>query len=838
MSSSWRNVRPNPVLLPLSPAADSVSSASSLDLGSEDLALDMTSEGSSTNSPGKSRIRPHAKYYFRETNIQLVIEDVIYNIPRILLSQLSVRLLDLFEQPADVLPPGWIIHNTLLGEKIYINHGANLVQQTRPCAVGPFTDACPLFGVTVQEFDAFLSVVIRDRDDHDELKLDKGGWVSVLKLATLWDIDSIRALSLRHLNMPKFALSSFERLRISRMYLVTEWLDDALQGLIRRTESLTKSEFALMTDEDAEVVTSSREQAASSGVKSPPAPGSAVPSRADSHIYAHAPSVAGSQRSAVPSQAPTQTYTSVPSPAGSVGTPPLTLPPGTRTPSRPLSQVLTRAPSAAADAPPAISRTSPWASKVPSPIVSRAPTGTRFASPVSPPPGEEPALDSVAEGQAFAPEEPAVEATAVEPEPAPEVPAEEPVAEPEPALEPEPEVKKPSKPLTKAQQRKLEREQRAAAASDILEPPAAAAGPPAELPPIVEEEPVQRSGIPYHYLSDEEDDPPSPPPPCAFETDFETGSEVEEPLPAPPAPACSAASRGGSKQSSRVPSQAQSRAPASKWGSPAPSVRAASPPPPPEKTPSPQPNAEGGAGFPSFLNSSSTSPGEEAGGFGLGGLLGGSAKKASGWGWGGFGGGASGQTSPNPQQEPPAAVVPKRKMESTWGAAVPVTASRDSAWGGGGGGQEKEKADEGWVFGAANKGKGKSSAWGAMTDNNKNSGSLGGTGWNDTTSFFDPPAVADQLHLDTNAGAGAGEAPISTVPPSALTDNFSRLTTPPGERADGAEDPAAAEQKDEKKDEEEDDDWYNQGKKKKAGKGGANAGTRAPVAKGKAKYKR
>ena len=259
-------------------------------------------------------------------------------------------------------------------------------------------------------------------------------------------------------------------------------------------------------------------------------------------------------------------------------------------------------------------------------------------------------------------------------------------------------------------------------------------------------------------------------------------------------------------------------------------MRAASPAPPPApaKSPSPQSNADAGVGLPSFLQ---TSPGDESGGFGLGGLLGGAAKKASGWGWGGFGGGGgSGQTSPNPQQE-----VPKKKIESAWGAAAATPASRQSAWGG----ETDEKADDGgWSFGGANKGKGKGNAWGAMSNNNNNSGSLGGGGWNDTTSFFDtlgsdPTPVADQLHLDTSAGAGDGEqGPISAVPSSALTDNFSRLTTPPGERADGAEETAAPDQKDEpEKKEEEEDDWWNEGKKKKKGaKGGATGGAGAGAA--------
>ncbi|VDC02837.1 unnamed protein product [Peniophora sp. CBMAI 1063] len=337
MFSPWKNVPLNPT--PSPSTVESPSSISSYDSGTEDFAPDMASDRSASVSLTSRCIRPHERYYFHEPNVQLVVEDAVYNLPRTLLSRLSARFRECFNRGADVLPPGWLVHKTDLGEHIYINCTAGLAQKTRPSVVGSFADAYPIFGVTAQEFDAFLSVIIREQEEDDRYN-NKGKWLSVLKVATLFDILFIRTIALRHLDSPAVALTPLERLQIGRTHDVSDWADNALRALIQRAESLREDEVTSMRAKDVVFVTSSREQAARKAQCD------------ESNPYL--------QRATTPTNPMTHVHSPIPRLANSSNASPLTPPLGSPAPIFMAS--------AAADALPATSRGSLWGSKVPSPM--------------------------------------------------------------------------------------------------------------------------------------------------------------------------------------------------------------------------------------------------------------------------------------------------------------------------------------------------------------------------------------------------------------------------------------------------------------------------------------
>ncbi|PIL33318.1 hypothetical protein GSI_04769 [Ganoderma sinense ZZ0214-1] len=109
------------------------------------------------------------------------------------------------------------------------------------------TEACPLFleSIKADELKDFLRVlfVTADPEDASSVPQIPTSWVSVLKLASLWQFTSVRKKALEHLKSED-CLSRFE---ISRHYGVPDWFLPALKDLIYRSEPLTADEILRLT---------------------------------------------------------------------------------------------------------------------------------------------------------------------------------------------------------------------------------------------------------------------------------------------------------------------------------------------------------------------------------------------------------------------------------------------------------------------------------------------------------------------------------------------------------------------------------------------------------------
>ncbi|VDC02875.1 unnamed protein product [Peniophora sp. CBMAI 1063] len=221
-------------------------------------------------------VEKHRLYYFEEANVQILvgrsaayvtpalthvvlIHYVLYNVPRTVLTLHSPWFRERLEQPAQPLPPGWIVHTSSSGDDIYINHRLEVVQAQRPDAslVESFPEAYFIFDVSAFEFDALLAILLPGNYNHRAL--DKEQWVAVLKLSTLWRFSSVRSLALRYLT-PLLAHAPLERLVIARAYGVDSWVDSAIQDLQLRDTPLCSDEVGQLARADVVLIARARER--------------------------------------------------------------------------------------------------------------------------------------------------------------------------------------------------------------------------------------------------------------------------------------------------------------------------------------------------------------------------------------------------------------------------------------------------------------------------------------------------------------------------------------------------------------------------------------------------
>ncbi|KAF9536800.1 hypothetical protein CPC08DRAFT_731502 [Agrocybe pediades] len=91
----------------------------------------------------------------------------------------------------------------------------------------------PIFlpGVTASEFRIFLRVLYPFMNQSGVTKSDE--WLSVLRLATLWDFKKIRSRAITHLNYHSFLTkkSAAEKISIGRQYRVACWIKDGYETL-------------------------------------------------------------------------------------------------------------------------------------------------------------------------------------------------------------------------------------------------------------------------------------------------------------------------------------------------------------------------------------------------------------------------------------------------------------------------------------------------------------------------------------------------------------------------------------------------------------------------------
>ncbi|VDC00613.1 unnamed protein product [Peniophora sp. CBMAI 1063] len=196
-----------------------------------------------------SRIPKHHAYYFEEGMVRLLVGDVLFNVPRHILTFHSSWFCERLLQPKRTLPPGWTKCTTSRGD-VFVNHQLGLVDANFPGLLPSNDlkeDTFCIYGASAREFEALLAVLMPI--DYSSRNLTKEQWIAVLKLSTIWRFRSVRNLSIQHL---KHALGDapLERLLAARAYDVHRWVDGAIQDLVSRDEPLTTNEAAQLSVTD------------------------------------------------------------------------------------------------------------------------------------------------------------------------------------------------------------------------------------------------------------------------------------------------------------------------------------------------------------------------------------------------------------------------------------------------------------------------------------------------------------------------------------------------------------------------------------------------------------
>jgi len=104
-------------------------------------------------------VKQHERFYFDDGSVEFLVENVLYKVHRSIFARHSPWFRERFQQPVDSLPPGWQVHQTPLGENIFINHTLGGVSFIHPRPKGNHVDAIVLDDITPLEFDSFLTVL-------------------------------------------------------------------------------------------------------------------------------------------------------------------------------------------------------------------------------------------------------------------------------------------------------------------------------------------------------------------------------------------------------------------------------------------------------------------------------------------------------------------------------------------------------------------------------------------------------------------------------------------------------------------------------------------------------
>ncbi|KAI0033615.1 hypothetical protein K488DRAFT_84734 [Vararia minispora EC-137] len=203
-------------------------------------------------------VRLHEKYYFHDGSALFLLDDLLYNLHRSLLAQHAPGLHDLLIQPADALPEGWELHTGPAGARAFVNFTAQCIAFDAPRTIDSATGATVLTGVSVDEFDSFLSVLYPA--DPGALDLTHAQWTAVLSLSTRFAAPALHALALRRLSaLLPVESAPLERLLLARAHDVHSWAEGALLCLCRRRAPLGAHEVSRMAPGDVALVAAVRE---------------------------------------------------------------------------------------------------------------------------------------------------------------------------------------------------------------------------------------------------------------------------------------------------------------------------------------------------------------------------------------------------------------------------------------------------------------------------------------------------------------------------------------------------------------------------------------------------
>jgi len=116
-----------------------------------------------------------------------------------------------------------------------------------------------LDGISKHDFKAFL-IFLYPLSIEDTRQLTQEQWVSVLKLATLWQSTNIRSLAIRHLReLWDRVKDSASRVIYGYKYDVQEWIIEGYTNLAKRQKGLSAEEANLLGPEATRIVYEIRE---------------------------------------------------------------------------------------------------------------------------------------------------------------------------------------------------------------------------------------------------------------------------------------------------------------------------------------------------------------------------------------------------------------------------------------------------------------------------------------------------------------------------------------------------------------------------------------------------
>ncbi|GJE99208.1 hypothetical protein PsYK624_154570 [Phanerochaete sordida] len=201
-----------------------IQATSSPRASAQDLPIPATETAQNVSSVKQAQYK-HPKYYFDDGSVLFLVGGLSYRVHRYLFSRES---------------PYW---------------SALLPRESN-------SDTFDLADKDTHDFDAFLDVLYSTCYRSPDISTTRE-WSAVLRLATEWSFDGIRALAVERLEP---IASPIEKLVLSYSHAIAEWRSAAYTALCARNEPLTASEVAAMQAEDVALIMSVRETLLREGV--------------------------------------------------------------------------------------------------------------------------------------------------------------------------------------------------------------------------------------------------------------------------------------------------------------------------------------------------------------------------------------------------------------------------------------------------------------------------------------------------------------------------------------------------------------------------------------------
>ncbi|KZV76877.1 hypothetical protein PENSPDRAFT_660838 [Peniophora sp. CONT] len=170
---------------------------------------------SRVSTPGlQSEPIKHPRFYYKDGSLSFWFEDALFRIHGSVFASLS---------------PFW-------DKKLDSVESLNMMQED--------------IDVSSTELSSFLSILYPMNFCEPEFR-SVGEWTAVLRLASIWEFESIRELAIKQLDG---RLLPLDRLVLSRSYDIPDWLLDGFVGIILRDEPLTTEELQRLSPSIQDIV--------------------------------------------------------------------------------------------------------------------------------------------------------------------------------------------------------------------------------------------------------------------------------------------------------------------------------------------------------------------------------------------------------------------------------------------------------------------------------------------------------------------------------------------------------------------------------------------------------